>query len=72
MLEEIADQLRMRYEYCIESRPPSSDPQATNRVMVGAELQSWLNEYGSHGWELCAVYEDKYGWSEFFFKREIV
>jgi hypothetical protein len=60
-----------RYKYRVECRPPSQDRNATNRSMVGAELAAWLNEYGSHGWVLCAVHEDEYGASEFFFTREL-
>jgi hypothetical protein len=50
---------------------PSARQDSVNYFMTGAELAEWLNEYGSHGWLLCAVSEDKYGRSEFVFKRDI-
>lgn len=58
---------RGRFEYRIESRPRNPKDPPTREDLV-----RWLNGLGVSGWRLCAVYEDAYGTSEFFFARELV
>lgn len=55
-----------RFEYRVESRPRHPQNPPTRDDLIG-----WLNGFGSSGWQLCAVYEDNYGTSEFFFKRQL-
>lgn len=64
--------MTIEYEYLIEGRPLSEISMSTMGRMHGGELNSWLNKLGRDGWELCSVIEDKYGSSEFFFKRRLV
>lgn len=55
-----------RFEYRIESRPrnPANPP-------TREDLTRWLDSFGASGWQLCSVFEDNYGTSEFYFKREL-